>query len=202
MGHAPEKLSEHEYQTIKDVLQIARYADSAREIVGWTIDSAKRGLTSDELLLSILWHYANENGADGALLGHHQSDKVHWISKQERETLEQTLTAIRAGDWFGEWLVLQVGIIATGSLPDDCYPTPLKVAASLGACIEEHEERMKAALEVVRKRPDLIQAEMPIYPIREATPEPPAAPEPAQPSATSPATPQRTRKTRKKAGHA
>ena len=130
----------------------------------------------------------------GVLAGRLKDAQIQTLSEQQLEILENTFTAIRAGGWFAEWLALQVGIIAKGQFPDDCYPTPLKIAASLVDCIREHEDTMKAAREVVRMRPDLLQLHMPIYPIREVTSEPPAAPEPSDPAAKPAAKAQRTRK--------
>ena len=166
MGHTPEQLSAAEYRNIRDMLEIARdkSLESAREIMDWTISSVKRGLSSDALLLSILWHYVNYDAqdristaeVDGVLAGHQAKDPVHWITEDERKTLEQTLTAIRADFWFADWLALQVDAMATANHPEDRYPSPLKIAASLVLCIGEYEEKMEAAREMVRMHPNLL----------------------------------------------
>ena len=41
---------------------------------------------------------------DGVLAGHQAKGPVHWITEDERKTLEQTLTAIRADFWFADRL--------------------------------------------------------------------------------------------------
>jgi hypothetical protein len=109
------------------------------------------------LLLSIIWHYTGYDAVDscpsgevdGVLAGHHRKHSVHWITEEERKTLEQTLTAIRSDFWFANWIRLQVDAMARADHPEDRYPSPLKIAASLVDCIGAYEEKMEAAREIV-----------------------------------------------------
>jgi hypothetical protein len=200
MGHAPKTLSEREYETIRRYLNMPNGA--ACQAVEWLLRVAETEpkMNDKEVLDRSLTRYGNERPGEctGLLARIFGESAIEDLTTRETETLQETLIAIRAGGWFAEWLALQVKIIATGNMPDDCYPAPLKIAASLGACVEEYEETMEAAREVVRMRPDLLQSHMPIYPIREATPEPHAAPETTTRPASKPTNAQRTRKARNK----
>jgi len=201
MGSAPEKLSHAEYQVIRSMLDITRDKNlrTTAEVMNWMISSASRQLGTDALLLSIIWHYVNyeaqdrcpQGEVDGVLAGHHQKHSVHWITEEERKTLEQTLAAIRCDFWFAEWLSLQVDSIASANHPDDRFPSPLKIAATLTDCIVEYEEKMETAREMVRMHPNLLSP---------AASEPPRAVEPnhPQPATKQPAKPQRARKPQKK----
>jgi hypothetical protein len=117
------------------------------------------------------------------------------LSAGELEILEHTLAAIRSDNWFGDWVALQVDAIANANHPEDRYPSPLKIAASLVDCIREHEEKMEAAREMVRMHPNLLSPPVPTQP---ATPEPSPAVETAQPATTQPAKAHGARKARKK----
>jgi hypothetical protein len=212
MGHAPKSLTETEYHKLSFLLEICRneHMQVAAETLDWMLTSINKyhATSPDEILLQVIWEFVNNHvhdrcggyDVDGVLTGHHQSIPVHWITKPERETLANTLAAIRLESWFGEWLALQVGTIANGEgFPGDRHPTPLQIAASLVDCIREHEDTMETARKFAQMRPDLVLGAT-LEPL--ATQEPPAAPEVPQPTRKGTTGHPRARKPRKKVGHA
>jgi hypothetical protein len=206
MGHAPVALDEDDYKNIRQYLHVKHSAnDKTAEAIDWLLhlsiehDGNKHNSMDDhEILTWMVRHYMSdsERHADrGVLAGRMKDSRPHVLSDRELTILEHTLTAIRSDNWFGDWLALQVDAIATASHPEDRYPSPLKIAATLVDCIGEYEAKMEAAREMVRMHPNLLSppAALPV------TPESPAASEtnPTRP-ATKPAKAQRTRKPQKK----
>jgi hypothetical protein len=203
-GHAPEVIDGAVHEVLLRYLNLPE-GSPACEAVEWLLHRATEtpGLDDKEVLGQSLWHYTNtfdHSLAAGVLASIHGTGQVEDLTEEETEILQDTLTAIRVGGWFPRWLALQVGTIANRSgIPDDQHPTPLKIAASLVNDIQEHEEKMEAAREMVRMHPHLLfpaPAEPP------ATPEPPQAVETTQPATKHPAKSQRARKPRKKVAHA
>lgn len=209
MGHAPEALDKHEFECVQQFLHVLRSdnEEPLRGAIEWLLHRATTdtGHMNDTAVLEqMLFHYANgferANQTIGVLARVFGRDGIKDLSEKETETLQHTLSALRTEGWFPEWLKLQVGIIATGTHPDDRYPAPLKVAASLGACIQEHEERMEAARDMVRMRPDLL---FPVpVPEPQVTPEPPAVPQATQRIRKGTTGHPRARKSRKKVANA
>jgi hypothetical protein len=192
-----ETLSEREQKAIRQYLDLPD--GPVCEAVEWLLWRASLSPEMDdqEVLLQAMWQYANagdHSSAVGILARIHTGRKIQDLTEEETEILQDTLTAIRAGGWFPGWLALQVDVIATATHPGDRYPSPLQIASSLTLCIEEEEEKMEAAREMVRMRPDLLgSAAAP-----PAKSEPPAAVETTQPATKQPAKARRARKPRKK----
>jgi hypothetical protein len=205
MGHAPEALTPFEFEAVRHFLKLQRNdnEEPLRDAVSWLLSGAvdKPGMDDKAVFGRFLFHYANEVDCCGVLAQLFGSSSIEDLaSNHEAEVLQWTLTAIRAGGWFAEWLPIQVCSIACNPTePDSRFPSPLQIAATLTDWIKEHEDRMDAARDMVRQRPDLLfpaTAESP------ATPEPPAAPETTTRPTSKPAKAQGARKPRKKAAHA
>src|SRR5580692_3638176 len=116
-------LSDSEQKTIRQYLDAPD--GPVREAVEWLLDRAteKRGLDDEEVLGQMLWHYTNtfdHSLTEGVLASIHGTGEIEDLTKEETEILQDTLTAIRVGGWFPEWLRLQVSAIAGGEgIPGD-----------------------------------------------------------------------------------
>ncbi len=167
------------------------------EAVEWLLRrEADESASDDQAVLDqMLFHYANERGIIGVLANvfHNQDERfreIEDLDENESTTLQWALSALRTEGWFAEWLKIQLCNIACNpNEPDSRFPTPLQVASTLTEFIKEHEDRLEAARNIARQRPDLL------FPAPQATPEPAAAPEPPEPAPK----PQSVRKPRKKA---
>ena len=202
MGHAPETLSQREYEAIH------RYLDMpdgpACQAAEWLFHMAEKDPMMDEqaVLHLILSRYGNDRPGEctGMLARIFGKSTIEDLTTRETEILQDTLTAIRVGGWFPEWLRLQVRAIAGGEgIPGDRHPTPLQIAASLTLCIQEHEEALEAARQFAQRRPDLI-AGATIEPLVKQVPS--VAAETTQPATKPPAKVRRARKPRKQATRA
>jgi hypothetical protein len=186
MGHAPQALDKDEFDQVRRLVDVLRADDQEplREAIEWLLRRSgdTPGMDDQGVLEQIVWHYANDRPQEtiGVLARVFHGPPpagikdIEDLSEAETATLQEMLIVLRTDSWFPEWLKLQVKTIATGTLPDERYPTPLTIAASLVDCIREHEEQMEAARDLVRMRPDLL---FPVHVEPQATPEPPAEPE-------------------------
>jgi hypothetical protein len=156
----------------------------ACEAIEWLLDQATRtpGLDDQEVVAKMIWHYTNtfdHSLAHGILANIHGTGEIDDLTKDEAETLQDTLAAIRLGGWFSDWLALRVKTIANGDgIPAHRHPTPLEVAASLYNQVEEHQANMEVARRCAETRPDLVLGAT-LEPV--ATQEPPAVPEANRP---------------------
>jgi hypothetical protein len=208
MGHAPQALDKDEFEQVRRFVEVLRddKQEQLQDAIDWLLRrSVDVPVMDDQAVLDhTAWHYANERGIVGVLARVFHGPPpagikdIEDLSEDETATLQAMLLVLRTDSWLPEWLTLQVKTIATGTLPDERYPTPLTIAASLVDCIREHEERWQSARDMVRMRPDLLFP-VPVEP--QATPEPPAEPEVDQlRNGTTP--PSRARKAGKKVAHA
>lgn len=206
MGSA-EPIDANEYAQLKTCLEMLRADDhdaDFRHALWFMFHVFKteqlRPTTKDELVATQMWRLVSDEGGDefdailGPILG--RDDRMTGIirvSKSENETLQNTLTAIRIGGWFAEWLDRQVYHIATNDTPDDRHPSPLKIAGTLTAAIMEWQDEMGAAKKFAELRPDLL------FPAPPAEPE--AAVQDAAPVAgsTAPAKRRNARNSKRKA---
>lgn len=200
-GQTPETLSSEEFTDVKRLLDISRN-DAQRALesaIGWLLylspGKEAAAMDAEKVFGSMVHHFLSDVFDDsGGVLANRLGKDIEILSDREIEILQWTLATIRKGGWFPSWLATQCATIADGtSRPEDRFPSPLKIAASLVDAINEHEAQMEAAREMVRMRPDLL------FPAQPATPEPPAAPEPPAEPTAAPAKAQRARKPRKRA---
>jgi hypothetical protein len=182
MGHEPDALDQREFELVRRLVDVLRADDQEplQDAIEWLLRRSVPVMDDQAVLEQTAWHYANERGTIGVLARVFHGPPpagikdIEDLSEDETATLQEMLIVLRTDSWFPEWLTLQVKTIATGTLPDERYPTPLTIAASLVDCIREHEERWQSARDMVRMRPDLL---FPVPVERQATPEPPAEPE-------------------------
>nr|MDP9113134.1 hypothetical protein [Acidobacteriota bacterium] len=168
MGAAPVALDEEDFKNIRQYLHVKHSAnDETAAAIDWLLhlsieyDGNKhKGLNDHEILKWMVTQYLSDwerDEAHGVLAGSMKDSQPRDLSERELEILECTLATIRVGGWFPEWLRLQVSAIAGGEgIPGDRHPTPLQIAASLGLCIQEHQEEMETARQFAKRRPDLV----------------------------------------------
>ena len=197
MGHA-EALDKDEHAQLELVRQILNEDTGLSAAFKFLLHLAakpeQRRMDDAEVLKWIVHHYMSDNTDEGSGLLIQRFSTVgegDVLSGLELEVLSHTLITIRLGGWLPEWLACQVKTVAEAenSVPDDQYPSPLKIAGTLGLDIAEWQDKVETAKRFAEMRPDLL------FPAPLAEPE--AIQEPAATS-TKPK-PRRARNARRKA---
>jgi hypothetical protein len=164
MGHA-EQLSPADHANLELFRQILNEETGLSAALTWFLHLARkpeyRAMNDAAVVKYTVAHYMMHNADDGAgLLITRNTDlgEGDVLSAWELEVLSHTLITLRFGGWFPGWLARQVGTIADAkdSSPDDRYPSPLKIAGTLGLDIVEWQDTLAAAKEFVAQRPDLL----------------------------------------------
>ena len=200
IGHA-EALAKDEHAQLELVRQILNEDTGLSAAFKFLLHLAakpeQRRMDDAEVLKWIVHHYMTDNTDDGAGLlisrftipGEGDS-----LSEFELEVLSHTLITVRNGGWLPGWLASQVGTIANAKvdLPEDQYPSPLKIAGTLTLAIAEWQDELDAAKRTAARRPDLL------FPVMRCEGDDPNDPLEVPPPDPSPK-PQRARKAGRKA---
>jgi len=177
MGNA-EALANDEHAQLELIRQILNEDTGLSAAFDWFLHLAanpeERAMKDVAVLKRLADHYFADNAddSDGMLLERHtEPGEGDLLSESELKILQNTLITLRLGGWFPGWLACQVGTIADAKvdLHDDQYPSPLKIAGTLGLAIAEWQDKVETAKRFAEMRPDL-------FPTPPAEPE--AVPEP------------------------
>ena len=164
MGNA-EPLTKDEHAQLELIRQILNEDTGLSAAFEWLLHLAakpeERRMNDAGVLKRIADHYFGDNAdeSDGMLLKRFTEPGIaDLLSEWEAEVLSHTLITLRLGGWFPGWLACQVGTIADAKvdLHDDQYPSPLKIAGTLGLAIAEWQGELDAAKRVAARRPDLL----------------------------------------------
>jgi len=194
-------IDDEEHELIARLLTIQRSTDPRGDAFNqaiynllWSFQNKTDLVTSKEVAQSFVINFLQNRESDGyqdteGLLAGFHSENWFTLNHDQLVALKNTYKVLSIGGWFADWLDDQVATIATGTMPEDRSPSPLKIAGTLNVALANWQEKVESTKRFAELRPDLL------------FPAPPAEPEAAaEPSTTSKAPKaQRARKGRGKA---
>jgi hypothetical protein len=151
MGHAPQVLTEREYDALRSHLAIKRSDDHAS--LADFISSAlfifeKDPSASAEKALAwvvTMWMADHHDDSDGILIARLGQTVAVLENEGEYRVIRSILAVLRLGGWFAKWLTLQCEAISKASKTADRYPSPLTIMSTLTEALAEFEVIKPAA---------------------------------------------------------